>query len=237
MDAESRIMIDWMEKGVYDALQKKYLKTLLFCICETVEGPMIEEYAFSFSYPNNDSQEVSMDINRTGDKKGGNFKYNSKTEVTPNEMRSSACKMIRTLVQLMRTLDRMPEEVKSLLDPCGDENDDNEDGDVSVGDDSDEYADTESEVRMLHIWHSLICHHCFTYCQDIFSLKLGHGCKVLSFGPGVPLPEKLVKKPRSSVRVNYIRKNKFGSLYSVPVDRRPSPRRRRTMLDEVKILL
>ena len=34
--------------GVYDALQKKYLKTLLFCICEKEEGPMIEEYACKF---------------------------------------------------------------------------------------------------------------------------------------------------------------------------------------------
>lgn len=31
--------------GVYDALQKKYLKTLLFSVCEAVGGPMIEEYA------------------------------------------------------------------------------------------------------------------------------------------------------------------------------------------------
>lgn len=73
MDAESRRLIDWMEKGitlnlsslssiplaqelihnlffpfcigVYDALQKKYLKTLLFCVCEAVDGPMIEEYS------------------------------------------------------------------------------------------------------------------------------------------------------------------------------------------------
>lgn len=35
--------------GVYDALQKKYLKTLLFCVCESVDGPMIEEYACKFS--------------------------------------------------------------------------------------------------------------------------------------------------------------------------------------------
>uniref|UniRef100_A0A7N0U116 HORMA domain-containing protein n=1 Tax=Kalanchoe fedtschenkoi TaxID=63787 RepID=A0A7N0U116_KALFE len=111
MDVESRKLIDCMEKGVYDALQKKYLKTLLFCICETVEAPMIEDYAFSFSYSNIDSQEVSMDINRTGYKKGGSFKYNSMTEVTPNQMRSSICKMNCTLVQLMRTLDKMPEEV------------------------------------------------------------------------------------------------------------------------------
>lgn len=35
--------------GVYDALQKKYLKTLLFCICEAIDGPMLEEYACKLS--------------------------------------------------------------------------------------------------------------------------------------------------------------------------------------------
>ncbi|KAJ7010051.1 meiosis-specific protein ASY1-like isoform X5 [Populus alba x Populus x berolinensis] len=102
--------------GVYDALQKKYLKTLLFCVCKTIDGRMIEEYTFSFSYSNNESQEVSMNINRTGNKKqGGTFKCNSTTEITPNQMRSSACKMVRTLVQLMRTLDKMPEERTILM--------------------------------------------------------------------------------------------------------------------------
>ncbi|KAL5723699.1 Meiosis-specific protein asy1 [Ranunculus cassubicifolius] len=115
IDAESRRLIDWMEKGVYDALQKKYLKTLLFCICETIDGPMIEEYAFSFSYSNSDSQEVAMNINRSGNKKGTTFKSNGATDVTPNQMRSSACKMVRTLIQLMRTLDRMPEERTVLM--------------------------------------------------------------------------------------------------------------------------
>ncbi|KAK7311986.1 hypothetical protein RJT34_10503 [Clitoria ternatea] len=102
--------------GVYDALQKKYLKTLLFCVCEAVDGPMIEEYAFSFSYSDSEKQEVSMNINRTGNKKqGGAFKCNSTTEITPQQMRSSACKMIRTLVQLMRTLEKMPEELQRSL--------------------------------------------------------------------------------------------------------------------------
>ncbi|XP_021644282.2 meiosis-specific protein ASY1 isoform X1 [Hevea brasiliensis] len=208
MDAESRRLIDWMEKGVYDALQNKYLKTLLFSVCEAIEGPMIEEYAFSFSYSNSDSQDVSMNINRTGNKKqGGTFKCNSTAEITPNQMRSSACKMIRTLVQLMRTLDRMPEErtilmkllyyddvtpadyeppffrscaeeeannpwtksplkmevgnvnskhfvlalkVKSVLDPCDDENDDMEEDEVSLGADSlqkDDSFESDSEVN------------------------------------------------------------------------------------------
>ncbi|KAL3751897.1 hypothetical protein ACJRO7_012690 [Eucalyptus globulus] len=205
MDAESRRMIDWMEKGVYDALQKKYLKTLLFCVCESVEGPMIEQYAFSFSYSSSDGQEVSMNISCTGNKKRSTFK--SGAEITPNQMRSSACKMVRTLVQLMRTLDRMPEErtilmkllyyddvtpadyeppffrccseeeahnqwmknplkmevghvnskhlilalkVKSVLDPCGDENDDSQDDEVSLGGDSmqrDDYYESDSEVN------------------------------------------------------------------------------------------
>uniref|UniRef100_A0A453L877 HORMA domain-containing protein n=1 Tax=Aegilops tauschii subsp. strangulata TaxID=200361 RepID=A0A453L877_AEGTS len=115
MDAESRRLIDWMEKGVYDALQKKYLKTLLFCICEKEEGPMIEEYAFSFSYPNTNGEEVAMNMSRTGSKKNSaTFKSNA-AEVTPDQMRSSACKMIRTLVSLMRTLDQMPEERTILM--------------------------------------------------------------------------------------------------------------------------
>ncbi|KAI3817457.1 hypothetical protein L1987_11248 [Smallanthus sonchifolius] len=194
MDAESRRLIDWMEKGitkylwVYDALQKKYLKTLMFCVCETAEGPMIEEYAFSFSYSNSDSQEVSMNVNRTGNKKRGEtFKCNPTTEITPTQMKSSACKMVRTLIQLMRTLDKMPEEpvdyeppffrgcteeeaqnawtknplrmevgnvnskhfvlslkVKSVLDPCEDDN-------VSLGGDSmqqdgDSEADSEASI-------------------------------------------------------------------------------------------
>ena len=46
-------VFDWLcshhlDLGVYDALQKKYLKTLMFCICESVEGPMIEEYSCKF---------------------------------------------------------------------------------------------------------------------------------------------------------------------------------------------
>ncbi|XP_021761559.1 meiosis-specific protein ASY1-like [Chenopodium quinoa] len=207
MDPESRRLIDWMEKGVYDALQNKYLRTLLFSICEAIDGPIIEEYAFSFSYPNAQSQEVCMNFNRTGNKKqGGSFKCNSTDEVTPNQMKSSACKMIRTLVQLMRTLDKMPEErtilmkllyfddvtpadyeppffrgctdedarnlwnrnplrmevgnvnskhfvlalkVKSVLDPCEDDNDDNNDESVSLGVDSvhrDDTSESGSEV-------------------------------------------------------------------------------------------
>ncbi|CAN1184461.1 Meiosis-specific protein ASY1 [Linum perenne] len=209
LDAESRRMIDWMEKGVYDALQKKYLKMLLFSVCEEIDGPMIEEYAFIFSYSDSGSPEVSMNINVSGNKKeGGTFKYNFVKEITPNQMRSSACEMKQALDQMMRMLDKMPEEptilmklvcyddvmppdyqppffkgcsdenahnpcaksplkmevvnvntkhfvlalkVKSVLDPCNDENGDMEENDLSLGstdsDEGDGYSDWDCEVN------------------------------------------------------------------------------------------
>ncbi|KAH0919663.1 hypothetical protein HID58_027323 [Brassica napus] len=220
IDPESRRLIDWMEKGVYDALQKKYLKTLMFCICESVEGPMIEEYSckfwrdglisfvkkcVNFSYSDSDSQDVRMNISRTGTKKHGGT-FNSTADITQNQMRSSACKMVRTLVQLMRTLDKMPDKrtivmklmyydditppdyeppffrgcteeeaqhvwtkdplrmevgnvnskhlvltlkVKSVLDPCADENDDMQDDGKSTGPNSvhdEQPSDSDSEI-------------------------------------------------------------------------------------------
>ncbi|KAF3341698.1 HORMA domain-containing protein 1 [Carex littledalei] len=204
MDEESRRLIDWMEKGVYDALQKKYLKTLLFCICEKMDGPMIEEYSFSFSYPKTSEEEVHMNMTCNGNKKSAATFKSDTADVTPDQMRRSACKMVRTLVSLMRTLDQMPQErtilmkllyydevtpedyeppffrgcteneavniwnrnplkmevgnvdskhlvlalkVKSVLDPCEDENGDAPGDDMSLGDDSEnEKVSSDSEV-------------------------------------------------------------------------------------------
>nr|CAB3498037.1 unnamed protein product [Digitaria exilis] len=115
MDAQSRRLIQWMEKeqivlkqnlyglsivliclcndqlldqtlGVYDALQKKYLKTLLFCICEKEEGPVIEEYSFSFGYPSDNTIELEMMMSCSGYKGGTTFSTNA-SEVTPDQMR------------------------------------------------------------------------------------------------------------------------------------------------------
>ncbi|KAF8709920.1 hypothetical protein HU200_029638 [Digitaria exilis] len=72
--------------GVYDALQKKYLKTLLFCICEKEEGPVIEEYSFSFGYPSDNTIELEMMMSCSGYKGGTTFSTNA-SEVTPDQMR------------------------------------------------------------------------------------------------------------------------------------------------------
>ncbi|GFY99977.1 DNA-binding HORMA family protein [Actinidia rufa] len=157
--------------GVYDALQKKYLRTLLFCVCEAVEGPMIEEYAFSFSYSSSDSQEVSMNINRTGNKKQrGTFKCNihdrshsqsdepadyeppffrSCTEQEAhNSWTKNSLKMEVGNVNSKHF--ELTLKVKSVLDPCEDENDDIQENDVSLGADSVQRDESESDSEGSH---------------------------------------------------------------------------------------
>uniref|UniRef100_A0A0D9ZX04 HORMA domain-containing protein n=1 Tax=Oryza glumipatula TaxID=40148 RepID=A0A0D9ZX04_9ORYZ len=107
IDVESSRMVDWM-KGVCDSSRNKYLKTVLFCICEKEEGMVIEEYAFSFSYTNaisDDEVAIKMSCSTAS----------NISEVTLDQIRSSACKMIDTLVSLMRNLDPVPEARTILM--------------------------------------------------------------------------------------------------------------------------
>ncbi|KAI5065156.1 hypothetical protein GOP47_0019851 [Adiantum capillus-veneris] len=113
MDLESRRLIDWMEKGVYDALKMKYLKTMLFTLCEGEDGPALEEYSFSFNYSTT-SEEVSMQVTKNGHVQK-TLITGSGAEMNHEQMRKSACKMMRTLVTLMHTLDGVPEERTILV--------------------------------------------------------------------------------------------------------------------------
>ncbi|PPS08963.1 hypothetical protein GOBAR_AA11680 [Gossypium barbadense] len=211
LDAESRRLIDWMEKGKLFSIDSSLLFPVFIVVASlnliirsfisSSQVSMMHCRKISFSYSNSDTQEVSMNINRTGSKKAW-----QSIHLQLHRLKSSACKMVRTLVQLMRTLDKMPEErtilmkllyyddvtpmdyeppffrgctedeahnswtknplrmevgnvnskhfvlalkVKSVLDPCGDENDDIEDEEVSLGVDSvqrDESSDSDTEV-------------------------------------------------------------------------------------------
>eukprot|EP00897_Mesotaenium_endlicherianum_P001744 jgi/Mesen1/1598/ME000134S00713 len=135
LDPESRRMIDWMEKGVYDALQHKYLRTMVFAICETEEGPVLEEYSFSFSYGKDKEEGVKMDVARTGDKTGGKTIQSNASEN-------------RVIIMKLFYYDDVT--VRSVLDPCDNiqDNDHNSithdsvDGGSNQADDSSDSEDT-----------------------------------------------------------------------------------------------
>lgn len=60
---ETKLVIDWLEQGVFDALEKKFLRMLVFgmYLDPTKESTLIECYAFRLSYDGND---FKLDINR-----------------------------------------------------------------------------------------------------------------------------------------------------------------------------
>lgn len=81
LDDESRRLIDWMEKGVYDALQRKYLKTMVFAICEEDATSLLEEYTFSFTYgPEDGARNMELQA-------GGKTRMAAGSNITPQQMK------------------------------------------------------------------------------------------------------------------------------------------------------
>jgi hypothetical protein len=108
---ESQTLIEWLEKGVFDALKKKFLKTIVFVICSDVEHEFestIESYEFNVTYPDSAEHGVAqLDICKTSSgKKVGmrQFKSQTKTEIT-----KSMVLLLRTLITLSQTLKPVPD--------------------------------------------------------------------------------------------------------------------------------
>jgi hypothetical protein len=59
---EANTLLEWIERGVFDAIQKQYLHQLVFGIYLNPENPLdvIEQYQFEFTYPDKDSYGFSI---------------------------------------------------------------------------------------------------------------------------------------------------------------------------------
>ncbi|ODQ65225.1 DNA-binding protein, partial [Nadsonia fulvescens var. elongata DSM 6958] len=57
VSSEGDLFLDWIERGVFDAFHRKYLKALMFTIYLNSQKPseIVELYTFSFSYNNKDN--------------------------------------------------------------------------------------------------------------------------------------------------------------------------------------
>lgn len=67
--------------GVYDALQRKYLKTMVFAICEEDATSLLEEYTFSFSYGAEDGA-CNLELQA-----GGKTRLKAGNDITPLQMK------------------------------------------------------------------------------------------------------------------------------------------------------
>lgn len=111
---ESRQMLSWFEKGVVDAINRRYLKTLVLGIysipSEPVAGSacglgtMLESYFFSFSYDQT-SGDPSVDVGCSGTGRQQTLVSKAKQQA-----KAAIQTMLRTIISLTQTMSPLPEE-------------------------------------------------------------------------------------------------------------------------------
>ncbi|KAJ3173947.1 HORMA domain-containing protein 1 [Geranomyces variabilis] len=98
---QSDELLNWLEHGCYDALEKRYLKTMIFGIYLDPEEPekLVEAYTFGFSYPNKDQWCLTIDAN-------GKESHRLRTR---GAVMKATSDMLRRLLILTETLRPLPE--------------------------------------------------------------------------------------------------------------------------------
>ena len=92
---EAFLLTQWLERGVFIALEKKFLSCMTFAICTkhpiTGVDLLLEKYEFKLGYK--DGQSISLN----------NVSMDSK-----DELKSQAKKFLRSLISFVQTLDDLP---------------------------------------------------------------------------------------------------------------------------------
>ncbi|KND01595.1 uncharacterized protein SPPG_03393 [Spizellomyces punctatus DAOM BR117] len=98
---EADELMDWLERGCFDALEKQYLKTMIFGIYLSPDNPdqLVEAYTFGFSYPEKDQWCITIDSN-------GKQAFRLRTR---GEIMKATSDMLRRLLILTQTLRPLPE--------------------------------------------------------------------------------------------------------------------------------
>jgi len=95
---EAFLLTQWLEKGVFDSLELKYLKSMTFAVfCKsptTGEDMLLETYQFHVDYPVD--AKAPMILNNL--------------PMTKDTLKKQAVTFIRSLVEFSGTLDELPEE-------------------------------------------------------------------------------------------------------------------------------
>ncbi|CAF0847250.1 unnamed protein product [Brachionus calyciflorus] len=93
-DKDSRILIEWL-KGAFDALDKKYLKTLSLAIYPDSKNPedVLETYDFHLSYSQNVNLEFTNSKNLT------------------EKVKLNSLRLIRTIIFSTQSLDSLPQKL------------------------------------------------------------------------------------------------------------------------------
>ncbi|KAL2913621.1 hypothetical protein HK105_206923 [Polyrhizophydium stewartii] len=93
-------LIAWIDRGCYDALEKQYLRSMVFGIYLDESNPdeLCEVYTFSFSYP--DKNRWCISLSKDGKEE---FSFKTREDIT-----RATCEMLRRLLVLTQTLEPLP---------------------------------------------------------------------------------------------------------------------------------
>jgi len=97
-------MFDWL-KGVFDAVDKKYLRTIVFGIYRGSSDPntLLEMYTFRFSYKNAGGMEIYSNDRKIS------------SASTASETKKATLSLLRSLSVLIQTLRPLPDDVRVTI--------------------------------------------------------------------------------------------------------------------------
>ena len=97
-NGEAFQLTQWLERGVFQALEKEFLHGLTFALCSkhpiTGEDILLEKYDFKISYSSNDKR----------------ASINGAPLDSKNDLKSQAKKFLRSLIAFVETLDDLPQD-------------------------------------------------------------------------------------------------------------------------------
>jgi hypothetical protein len=98
LNAEAFSPTQWLERGIFKALEQEYLSGLTFALCSkqpmTGKDILLEKYEFRLTY--------------AGEKTHASI--NGQALDSTNELKSQAKKFLRSLIAFVETLDELPED-------------------------------------------------------------------------------------------------------------------------------
>ena len=112
-EGSAKVFTEWVETGVFDALQRSYLKQITLGIYgdATKEDTLIETYQFSITYTKSDG--IAIDLLQSTMQEEGGFREERGSSVVPRwpskaEIKEATIGLLRRLVVLMQTLSPLP---------------------------------------------------------------------------------------------------------------------------------
>ena len=112
---DSRTVCDWLEKGVFDALQKQYLRVMSLVILDG-SNEVLENYDFRVKYPDGNSTEIRITTSSGSESQQTQHNPQSREEIS-----RSVKLLLRKLVTLTQAMADLPPEftvtMRLIFDP------------------------------------------------------------------------------------------------------------------------